>query len=64
MPARPPRNRCARQKNGGHEGDVLYPNINPMEEMVNMMSATRSYEANLEARKATGGMKKAALDLI
>jgi flagellar basal-body rod protein FlgC len=46
------------------DGYVLYPNINPMEEMVNIMSATRSYQANLEARKSTGGMKESALAML
>jgi flagellar basal body rod protein FlgC len=35
-----------------------------MEEIINILSATRSYEANLEARKSTGGMKDKALELI
>jgi flagellar basal-body rod protein FlgC len=46
------------------DGYVLYPNINPMEEMVNIVSATRSYQANLEARKSTGGMKENALAIL
>jgi flagellar basal-body rod protein FlgC len=46
------------------DGYVLYPNINPMEEMVNIVSATRSYQANLEARKSTGGMKERALEIL
>jgi flagellar basal-body rod protein FlgC len=46
------------------DGYVLYPNINPMEEMVNIVSATRSYEANLEARKSIGGMKDSALAML
>ncbi len=28
------------------EGYVAYPNVNPIEEMVNMLEASRSYEAN------------------
>lgn len=35
------------------DGFVLYPNINAMEEMVNMISALRSYEANVTALNAT-----------
>jgi flagellar basal-body rod protein FlgC len=46
------------------DGYVQYPNIDPMEEMVNILSATRSYQANLEARKSTGDMKKSALDIL
>jgi flagellar basal-body rod protein FlgC len=46
------------------DGYVLYPNIEPMEEMVNIVSATRSYQANLEARKRTGDMKDSALSIL
>ena len=31
------------------KGIVLMPNINPVEEMANLMNASRSYEANLAA---------------
>ena len=31
------------------EGYVLYPNVNAMEEMANLMSASRNYEANIAA---------------
>ncbi|MFS2033450.1 flagellar basal body rod protein FlgC [Polaromonas sp. CT11-55] len=30
------------------EGYVAMPNVNPVEEMVNMISASRSYQANVE----------------
>jgi len=46
------------------EGYVLYPNINPMEEMVNLMSATRSYEANLQAVNAARDMNTKTLEII
>jgi flagellar basal-body rod protein FlgC len=46
------------------DGYVLYPDIDPAEEMINILSATRSYQANLEARKSTGEMKKGALDIL
>ena len=36
-------------KHADKDGYVTYPNVNAMEEMVNVLSATRSYEANLEA---------------
>lgn len=45
------------------EGYVLYPNINPMEEMVNMMSALRSYEANVTALNAAKSMANKALEI-
>ncbi len=45
------------------QGYVLYPNVNPMEEMVDMISTTRSYEANVTALNATKSMIRKALDL-
>lgn len=44
-------------------GYVAYPNINLMEEMTNMIQATRSYEANVSAMTATKDMANAALDI-
>jgi flagellar basal-body rod protein FlgC len=46
------------------DGYVTYPNINPMEEMVNMMNATRSYEANLQAVNTAKDMAIKTLDII
>jgi len=45
------------------EGYVAYPNINLMEEMANMIQATRSYEANVSAMNATKDMANAALEI-
>jgi flagellar basal-body rod protein FlgC len=45
------------------QGYVAMPNINPMEEMVNMMLATRSYEANVAAFNATKTMAIKALEI-
>jgi flagellar basal-body rod protein FlgC len=45
------------------EGYVAMPNINVIEEMVNMISASRSYEANVSAIKATKDMVNAALEI-
>ncbi|MDY6986687.1 MAG: flagellar basal body rod protein FlgC [Thermodesulfobacteriota bacterium] len=45
------------------DGYVAMPNINLMEEMVNMISATRSYEASLAAINATKGMALKALEI-
>ncbi|MDY6949908.1 MAG: flagellar basal body rod protein FlgC [Thermodesulfobacteriota bacterium] len=45
------------------EGYVAMPNINLMEEMVNMISATRSYEASVAAINATKGMALKALEI-
>ncbi len=44
-------------------GYVALPNINVMEEMVNMISATRSYEANVTAIKAAKDMALKALEI-
>ncbi len=45
------------------EGFVAYPNINLMEEMANMIQATRAYEANVSAIQAVKGMANSALDI-
>jgi flagellar basal-body rod protein FlgC len=45
------------------EGYVAYPNINLMEEMANMIQATRSYEANVSAMTATKDMAMKALEI-
>lgn len=45
------------------EGYVAYPNVNLMEEMTNMMQATRSYEANVQAIQATKDMALSALEI-
>ena len=43
------------------KGYIRVPNINMIEEMVNMMSASRSYEANVNAIKTTRDMANKAL---
>ena len=45
------------------KGYVGMPNINLMEEMVNMITAARSYEANIAAVKASKSMALKALDI-
>ena len=45
------------------KGYVAMPNINVMEEMVNMISATRGYEANVTALKAAKDMAATALTI-
>ena len=47
----------------GPDGYVAYPNINLMEEMANMIQATRSYEANVSAMQATKDMALSALEI-
>jgi flagellar basal-body rod protein FlgC len=46
------------------EGYVLYPNIDPMTEMINGMDAQRAYEANLAAAEAAKAMVAQALRLL
>ena len=45
------------------DGYVLYPDINPVVEMVNLISASRSYEANVTAFNSAKDMYRAALDI-
>ena len=45
------------------EGYVAYPNVNPVTEMVDLMAATRAYEANVQAVNATKRMAEAALNI-
>jgi flagellar basal-body rod protein FlgC len=45
------------------QGYVLMPNVNIVDEMVNMIGATRSYEANLEVLQTVKRMAGAALEL-
>ena len=44
-------------------GYVKYPNINVVTEMVNMINASRSYEANVTAVNASKNMALRALDI-
>lgn len=46
------------------EGYVAYPNINPVIEMVDLIEAMRSYEANVSAFKTQKDMDTKTLDLI
>lgn len=45
------------------DGYVAFPNINVIEEMANMMAATRSYESNVAAINATKSMSMKALEI-
>jgi flagellar basal-body rod protein FlgC len=44
-------------------GYVAYPNVNVVEEMADMISASRSYEANVTAAQAAKAMALKTLDL-
>lgn len=45
------------------DGYVSYPNVDEVEEMIDMMSATRSFEANVTALNATKSMAMKALEI-
>lgn len=45
------------------DGYVEMPNVNAISEMVNMLTASRSYEANVSALKALKGMAQSALEI-
>jgi flagellar basal-body rod protein FlgC len=54
--------------NPGHpdadkDGYVKMPNVDVLKEMINMLSATRSYEANVTAINTTKSMALKALDI-
>lgn len=46
------------------EGYVLYPNVEPTIEMVNMMTATRAYEANVTMMESIKAMINSSLRLL
>ena len=45
------------------DGYLEYPNVNIVEEMVNMITASRAYEAGVSSVEATQKMANSALDL-
>jgi len=46
------------------EGYVVYPAINPAEEMINLMGAARAYEINAAAVTSTKNMIQSAISLL
>ena len=46
------------------QGYVAYPNVNPVTEMVDLMNASRSYEANAAAVTAAKQMITQSLDIL
>ncbi len=48
---------------GELEGYVQYPNVNIVNEMVDMINATRSYEANVSLMEGSKSMFRKALDI-
>lgn len=45
------------------QGYVSYPNVDPVAEMVNLLSAARSYEANITVMEATKALMLRALEI-
>ncbi|MHB9025440.1 MAG: flagellar basal body rod protein FlgC [Armatimonadota bacterium] len=45
------------------EGYVQFPNVNAVEEMIDLVSATRAYEANVTALNASKSMTRKALEI-
>jgi flagellar basal-body rod protein FlgC len=45
-------------------GYVAFPNLNPAEEMVNLMNAQRSYEGNVSAMTAVKDMINHSIDIM
>jgi flagellar basal-body rod protein FlgC len=46
------------------QGYVAFPNINPAEDMVDLLSATRGYQSNIAAMSAVKDMIQRTLDLM
>jgi flagellar basal-body rod protein FlgC len=46
------------------DGIVVYPNVNPIEEMVNLTEASRSFDANVSVVRAVRAMGQSALDIL
>ncbi|MDE3032136.1 MAG: flagellar basal body rod protein FlgC [Acidobacteriota bacterium] len=45
-------------------GMVKYPNVDPVEEMVDLTEASRSYEADIASVRAAKGMAASALEIL
>jgi flagellar basal-body rod protein FlgC len=46
------------------DGYVMYPNIEPANELINALEASRAYEANITAAEATKSMIQSSLRLL
>jgi flagellar basal-body rod protein FlgC len=49
--------------NADKDGNVMYSNVEPVFEMVNMISASRAYEANIAAFNSAKSMIRSALSI-
>jgi len=59
----PPRVYRPGHPDADNAGYVQMPNVNPVEEMVDLIAASRIYEANVTAISASKAMTRQALDL-
>ena len=48
----------------GKDGYVLFPRMNPAEDMVDLQSASRGYQANIAAMSAVKDMLQKSIDLL
>ncbi|MEZ5399061.1 MAG: flagellar basal body rod protein FlgC [Bryobacteraceae bacterium] len=46
------------------DGNVAYPRVNPAEDMVDLMSASRGYQSNVSAMQAVKDMLHRSIDLL
>lgn len=51
------------QEDGDLKGYVRYPNVNPVKEMVDMITASRAYEANVTVMNSAKSMALKALEI-
>lgn len=51
-------------KEGPQAGYVRMPNVNPLLEMVDMIAASRAYEANIAAMEAARSMSQSAIRIL
>ncbi|AJC21225.1 flagellar basal body rod protein FlgC [Pandoraea pulmonicola] len=47
----------------GEDGMVMYPNVNPVEEMTDMMSASRAFSTNVDVLSRVNSMQHEVLKL-
>ena len=59
----PPAGRTPQTRQAPRRSVVQMPNVNTVNEMVNMINASRSYEANVTAVNASKNMAQKALEI-
>ncbi|MBM3725318.1 MAG: flagellar basal body rod protein FlgC [Acidobacteria bacterium] len=63
-PREPDRRYLPGHPDADKEGYVLFPKMNPAEDMVDLMSASRGYQANVAAMQAVKDMINRSIDLL